>query len=238
MKALLLAAGRATRLGLLSDSTPKCLQEVGDETILDRLVRQLTDAGVDEFLINTHHLADQVNDHVAQSSWVDRATTVHEPELLGTLGTLRANVGFFTGAPGWVLHADNFIAGSLSGVVEAFSRRELLGAWGSLLTFEADDPTSCGVVESDGSGVVTGFHEKVVEPPGSTASAATFLFDTPVFDLAVSLPRSSSDIGRDLIPLLVGRLIAVSAEGCVIDIGTPEGLTAARFEAAVLSRRA
>ena len=157
--------------------------------------------------------------------------------LLGTLGTLRANTAFFSGAPGWVLHADNFIVGQLGGVVEAFRRRASLGAWGSLLTFQSDDPRSCGIAEVDGFGIVTGFHEKIRDPPGATASAATFLFDTPVFDLAESLPSSASDIAGDLLPLLIGRLIAVPAEGRVIDIGTPEGLIAARYEAAVLNRR-
>lgn len=227
MKALLLAAGRATRLGDLSRTTPKCLHEVGGEALLDRIVRQLQEVGVEDFLINTHHLSEKVYRHVSRAPWADRATMVHEDELLGTLGTLRANVDFFQGGPGWILHADNFIEGSLRGMAENFDTRPP-DAWGCMLTFEAPDPSACGVVELDSRRIVVAFHEKVAEPPGSTASAATFIFDPRVYAVMESLPARATDISHDLIPRLLGRLVAVPASDAVIDIGTPEGLEEAR----------
>ena len=123
MRALLLAAGKATRLGQISQNRPKCLQEVGDEVLLDRIVRQLQDAGVTEFLINTHHLADQVINHIESRPDHRNFTMTYEPELLGTLGTLRANLEFFGCGPGWVLHADNLIQGDVRSLNKAFVSR-------------------------------------------------------------------------------------------------------------------
>lgn len=227
MRALLLAAGKATRLGELSRTTPKCLHRIGDETLLDRIVRQLMAVGVEEFLINTHHLADRVSEHVASAPWGSRAELVHETELLGTLGTLRANNDFFGGGAGWVLHADNFISGPLSPMLRAFEQRRD-GVWGVMLTFTVKNPQSYGVVQCGQDGLVQAFWEKSADAPSHTASAATFLFDPRALEYGAQLPKALNDLSRDLLPRLVGRLLTVSTPLAVIDIGTPAGLAAAR----------
>lgn len=227
MRALLLAAGRATRLGKLSETTPKCLQDVGGAALLDRLVEQVLSAGVDEILINTHHLSSQIESHVNNASWRHLVTVVHEPELLGTLGTLRANAAYFKGDPALVLHADNYIVGSLAPLVRAFdSRPPSVNA--AMLTFETSEPSSCGVVELGPGNLITAFYEKVKNPPTRVASAATFVFGNSVITELQYLPFSAADISRDLIPRLLGSIIAVPCEGDVVDIGTPQGLQIAR----------
>lgn len=198
--------------------------------LLDRLAGQLVAAGVEEFLINTHHLADQVFDHVSAASWGERATVVYEESLLGTLGTLRTNADFFQGQGGWVLHADNYLSESLTFVRDAFDRRPD-DVWGAMLTFEVDDPSAFGVVTVNTRGVVTAFQEKQAGAQSRTASAATYLFDDRVIELARQMPADRTDISCHLIPLLMNRLIAVPAKGQVIDVGTIEGLAAARSHA-------
>jgi mannose-1-phosphate guanylyltransferase len=227
MRALLLAAGKATRLGELSKQTPKCLQLVGRETLLDRLIRQLQEVGVEEFLINTHHRSQMIVDHVQRRPDRKRFTMVYEPKLLGTLGTLRANVNFFEDKPGWVLHADNFIGGSFTDFLSQYVNRPE-AVWGAMLTFTTTEPKNCGVVVTDERGIVEDFFEKVAQPPSTQASAATFIFDENILRLVSGLSMSFSDVSRDLIPRLRRRLVAWPHSRCVIDIGTPEGLAAAR----------
>ena len=69
MKAFLLAAGLGTRLRPITDSTPKCLLRVGGVPLLDIWLDALARSGVDEVLVNTHHLADLVRAHVADPHW-------------------------------------------------------------------------------------------------------------------------------------------------------------------------
>jgi mannose-1-phosphate guanylyltransferase len=227
MRALLLSAGKATRLGALSVSTPKCLHEVGGEVLLDRVIRQLQAVGVTEFLINTHHLANQIVRHVSQRSDRDAFTIVFEQELLGTLGTLRAQSDFFQGESGWVLHSDNFIEGTLTALHADFVARPD-DVWGSMLTFECLDPSSYGVVITDDRNIVLEFHEKADSPPSTQASAATFVFSPEVIDIANRLPLGRTDLSHDLVPRLLGHIRAVRHAGGVIDIGTLEGLLGAR----------
>lgn len=228
MKALLLAAGKATRLGSLSRTTPKCLHRIGNEVLLDRLVGQLREVGVTEFLINTHHLAAQIANHIDSRSDRRDFTLVYEPELLGTLGTLKANIKFFGSGPGWVLHADNYIGGGLQLVRAAFDQRPE-GVWGALLTFKVEEPQNYGVMTTNTCGVMTGFHEKPLDSPSTQASAATFLFGPQVFNNVAGMQEDSGDISSDLMPLLIGRLVAVPTPSFVVDVGTPAGLAQAKF---------
>jgi choline kinase len=60
MKAIILAAGRGSRLKGFTDSRPKCLNTVGGQTILQRQILALQAGGVDEIVIVTGYRADML----------------------------------------------------------------------------------------------------------------------------------------------------------------------------------
>lgn len=60
MKAMILAAGRGERLRPITDSTPKPLLEVAGEPLIIHQIRWLKAAGIDDLVINLHHLGDQI----------------------------------------------------------------------------------------------------------------------------------------------------------------------------------
>lgn len=68
MKALILASGTAQRLKPLTASIPKCLVKVNDESILERLLRQFSQAGIKEVVVTTGPFADKISDAVAPFS--------------------------------------------------------------------------------------------------------------------------------------------------------------------------
>lgn len=59
-QAILLVAGRGSRLAPLTDNKPKCLLEVGGEPLLLRLLRQLKTAGVEKAVLVTGYLSEQI----------------------------------------------------------------------------------------------------------------------------------------------------------------------------------
>lgn len=63
--AMVLAAGLGTRMRPLTDTTPKALIPVAGRTMLDRVLDRLVEAGVRRAVVNVHHLADQVEAHLA-----------------------------------------------------------------------------------------------------------------------------------------------------------------------------
>lgn len=228
LRALLLAAGLGTRLRPITLHTPKCLVPIHGEPLLGRWLRQLEAAGCEAVLINTHYLADQVMAFLGKRPTTAMTVeTVHEQELLGTAGTLLANRAFFAGATGLLIHADNAMGGDLGGLLDAHSHRAS-GCECTMLTFNTDQPNSCGIVVTDGQGVVTAFHEKVPDPPGNRANGAVYVFDPPFLaDLARMTPLPS-DFSTEVIPSLIGRIQSWPTDRPYLDIGTPAALAAAQ----------
>ena len=82
-RAVLLAAGRGTRLGSLSATTPKCLQRVAGVPLIDHTLRHLAGSGVTEIAVNLHHLPGAVIAHCGDgSAWGVAITYSYEPDLL------------------------------------------------------------------------------------------------------------------------------------------------------------
>ena len=67
MKAIILAAGTASRLRPLTSNTPKCLLKVGERTLLGRSMDALIKAGIREFVIVTGYLHEQIEDFVRKT---------------------------------------------------------------------------------------------------------------------------------------------------------------------------
>lgn len=225
MKAFLLAAGLGTRLRPLTDRTPKCLVEIGGRPVLDIWLDALEAAGVDEVLVNLHHLAPLVRAHLVERRGGPVVRTSEERELLGSAGTLWANRAFVDGEAEFLaLNADNLTDFDLRVLIDAHRSG---GAIATLSVFHAPDPRRCGILTVD-DGLVTGFTEKPAEPPGDLANAGMYAFSPAVLDLIGPPPR---DIGYDLLPKLVGHARAVSlGDSWFLDIGTPAALAQARDE--------
>lgn len=217
MRVILLAAGLGTRLRPLTDQLPKCLVSIGGRPLLEIWLEQLTDSGFGPFLVNTHYLKDQVYDFVKSSRFRSQVELVEEPVLLGTAGTLRANLDFFQESDGMLVHADNYCRADFG----RFQRAHQCRAHGcimTMMTFRTHSPSSCGVVEVDSRGVVTGFYEKVKNPPTMIANGAVYILSR---ELLADFP-SVSDMSTEVLPRYVGEIQTYHTEETFIDIGTPE----------------
>jgi mannose-1-phosphate guanylyltransferase len=235
LKALLLAAGEGTRLRPLTLTTPKCLVDIGGKPLLGHWLDSMRESGeFDRVIVNTHYLAQRVEDFTRQGThagWVDLAP---EERLLGPGGTMMHHRAALSQTDFLVAHADNFSLIDWAGFIGAFRARPA-GCVGTMMTFETDDPGSCGIVETDRHGVLLAMHEKVENPPGNLANAAVFLFSPEVFDIIWNVKNSAIfDISRDIIPQLLGRLTTWQNKVYHRDIGTPESLETARYDYARL----
>jgi NDP-sugar pyrophosphorylase family protein len=88
--AFILGAGLGTRLCPMTDSCPKPLLPVGGRPIITYAMEHLLTAGVERFIINTHHMAHVYHDVFPENKW--RETPVifrYEPVLLDTAGGLK-----------------------------------------------------------------------------------------------------------------------------------------------------
>jgi mannose-1-phosphate guanylyltransferase len=225
VKAFLLAAGIGSRLRPITDTVPKCLVAIDDRSLLDIWLDAFDRAGVDEVLINLHHLPEAVRSHVAARGSRPSVRFALELELLGSAGTLVANRDWVAGEEFFLAcNADNLTDFDLRDLID--EQREA-GAVATLTAFHSESPSAGGVLELDAAGWVTGFAEKPADPVSDLVNAGMYAFRPAVLD---EIGRPPADIGYDLLPRLVGRARAVPVEGYFRDIGTPEAYRRARQE--------
>jgi mannose-1-phosphate guanylyltransferase len=97
-----------------------------------------------------------------------------------------------------------------------------------MMTFYSQTPSTCGIVEIDGDGVVIGFHEKVMNPPGNLANGAVYLLEPEVLQWIYDRPEVT-DFSTQVLPHFIGRIATWHNEGTHIDIGSIEALRQAQL---------
>jgi NDP-sugar pyrophosphorylase family protein len=131
MKAMILAAGRGTRLRPLTDHRPKALVEIGGKTLLEITIARLRAAGVTEIVVNVHHFAEMMLAYLkAKGNFGIRIEVSREQVLLDTGGGLKNATWFFlehSGDEPFLLHNVDIISAiDLQAVLEAHKRNGAL----------------------------------------------------------------------------------------------------------------
>ena len=229
MKAILLAAGLGTRLRPLTYFTPKCLAEINGKPLLEIWLDQLFEAEIERVLINTHYLADKVNNYILNSPYRDNIDLLHEPVLLGTAGTLFAAGAFIGDEPVLLAHADNLSKFSVTEFIKAHENRPLQCNM-TMMLFNTDDPKNCGIVEIDRVGVVHKFHEKLPFSTSNLANAAIYILEPELIRQFSVIYPMPSDFSTEVIPNNLGKIFTFLNSEYHRDIGTLESFRLANME--------
>ena len=135
-KAVVLAAGHGTRLRPFTCATPKPLMPVWGEPMIARIVALLRERGVDDIVVNSHHLHEQIR------AWVDayrasaqaageklRIKVSYEPEILGNGGVLNPLREWIGGDPFYLVNSDIVMENvpDFSSHVSSLSSPDVLG---------------------------------------------------------------------------------------------------------------
>jgi len=104
--ALIFAAGKGTRLGEISQYTPKALIPINGKPMLWHIINKLSKNGFSQIVINVHHLAQQIIDFVQENPFPGVTIHIsHEQEFLAdTGGGLKLASHFFQSAEHILLH--------------------------------------------------------------------------------------------------------------------------------------
>lgn len=225
MKAMLLAAGRGTRLAPLTDTTPKILAPFGERPLLVHQLEYLQRGGVSEIALNVHHHADQVLACLDALRPDVSVRVSHERELLGTAGALAPLRDFFT-EPAIVLYGDVVTDASLAELMDEHCHHDPLA---TLAVYPARRSLGKGVVRlADETGRIDAFVEKPADVAAETLINAGLYVIAP--ELLELLGPGASDFGHDVWPrvLAAGHTLRASVlDAYVRDIGSPSQLAAA-----------
>ncbi len=104
-RAFILAAGKGTRLRPYTDTMPKPMVPIAGASIIMRTVEKLRAAGVKKIIVNTHHLADVIESHLAEIK-DPQIIISREEELLDTGGGVKRALPHFGSDPFFIVNGD------------------------------------------------------------------------------------------------------------------------------------
>jgi mannose-1-phosphate guanylyltransferase len=223
MKALLLAAGFGTRLFPITEKIPKCLVTINEISMLQFWLSKLAAKPIDSIIVNTHHFADLVNSEIANSATKKSIEIFYEEELLGTAGTLLANLPTELESEVLVVHCDNYSEIIIDDFLRAHSQRDP-DCVITMATFRTNNVQMSGMVDIDSNGIVQKFIEKPEQSELTMANAAIYIFDNRAVNEIRDKHMDAYDIAKDLLPHFVGRIQSYGLAGFHMDMGTIENL--------------
>lgn len=233
MKAMILAAGKGTRVRPITYTIPKPLIPILQKPVMEFLLELLKQHGFDQIMVNVSHLAEEIESYFrdGQGFGVSIGYSFEGKiiegklvgEALGSAGGLKKIQEFnaFFDDTFIVLCGDALIDLDLTAAVKWHKEK---GAIATIVTKSVpkEDVPSYGVVVTDNDGKVQSFQEKpaVEEALSTEINTGIYIFEPEIFDYIP--PHQEYDIGGELFPKLVEKnapFYAVSMDFEWVDIG-------------------
>jgi len=219
MKAIVLVAGKGTRMEPLTSDCPKVMLQVANRPILEHILNAAIEAGIEGFVFITGYLEEQIKAHFGDGSkWGVSIEYVQQKEQLGTANAIGYARGHVEGAF-LVLNGDMLIG------QEDLKSLVLRTEEAVICVKEVENPSDFGVLETENNKVVR-IIEKPKNPPTNLANAGIYLFRESMFDF---IDKTQLSVRKELeitdsIQMLIdsGAPVGYSPlTGRWIDIGYP-----------------
>lgn len=233
MKAMILAAGKGTRVRPITYTIPKPLIPILQKPVMEFLLELLRQHGFDQIMVNVSHLAHEIEGYFrdGQRFGVDIGYSFEGSivdgelvgEAIGSAGGLRKIQDFntFFDDTFVVLCGDALIDLDLTAAVKQHRAK---GAIATVVTKKVpkEDVPSYGVVVTDDERRIKSFQEKpsVEEALSTDINTGIYIFEPEIFEYIP--PNQEYDIGGELFPKLVEKeapFYAVSMDFEWVDIG-------------------
>ena len=227
--ALVLTAGLATRLRPLSFVRAKAALPVGDQAIVERILRWLAGHGVTDAVLNLHHLPHTITSIVGDGVDGVRVRYSWETPVLGSAGGPRRALPLLGTSPFLIVNGDTLTNVDVGALVDAHKRS---GALVTMAVIPNVEPAKYGGV------VVDGTHVRGFARAGSAEPSYHFI-GVQVAEAEVFAPLRDdvpSESVKEVYPALIatrpGSVHAFVSEAEFFDIGTPADYlsTCLRFE--------
>ena len=229
-KAIVLAAGRGSRMGALTRELPKPMLPIHGRPMLEHIVRKLQGAGLHEVLLVTGYRRELVEAHFRGFPGVSFAV---QETAEGTAKAVMLGRDFAAGEPFLLTFGDILCgASNYSGICEIQHRFHAAVVAGVKW---ADDPWQGAAVYTDPSGAVTRIVEKPAPGTSTTHwnSAGLYAFGGGIFEEIATVPKSprgeyeiTSAVERAVTLGQVVRMFEITGDWS--DVGRPEDLDRAR----------
>jgi glucose-1-phosphate thymidylyltransferase len=190
LKALILCAGKGTRLQPLTHTLPKPLIPVANKPILTRIIDKISELGIRHIgIVVSQENGVAIQDSIGDGSrWNVTITYILQAKAHGIAHAIMVSRGYLGKANFLLYLGDNLIQDSLQGMLDDFLRRR---PEASILLKEIAEPQHFGVAELDAQGKVINIEEKPARPRSPYAIPGIYLF-TPHLHAAIDRIRPSA----------------------------------------------
>lgn len=199
MKAVILAAGKGTRMLPLTETIPKVLIEVNGKPFLQHLIERVQEAGFDEIGIVVGYLGEKIKQFCSSNNI--QATFIHQDEPKGT-GHALLQAKEFCGSDNFVM-----LAGDHLWSVEDLKKIIVDDDLNYVSAIEVDNPAPYGRVVVD-DGMLVRIAEKITEDLGNLINVSLYKFTSEIWDVLEKIepsPRGEYEL-TDAVNLLAGRV--------------------------------
>jgi mannose-1-phosphate guanylyltransferase len=201
MKAVILAAGKGSRLKDITNHIPKPMMIFDGKPLLQHNIELCKQHGISEIYINTHHLPEKITEYFEDGSRFGVSIEYsYEPELLGTSGAVKNFQKQIGNEPFFVLYGDNVSNFNLN-LLEKKNNQHIESI-GTVGFHHRNDIENCGVAEFDQENKITRFIEKPKREATSSrwVNSGVYFLQPQIFDF---IPESFSDFGKNVFPKLL-----------------------------------
>ncbi|BFM39188.1 NDP-sugar synthase [Synechocystis sp. LKSZ1] len=233
MKAMILAAGKGTRVRPITHTIPKPMIPILQKPVMEFLLELLRQHGFDQIMVNVSHLAEEIESYFrdgqrfgVQIAYSFEGNIVDGNlvgQALGSAGGLKRIQEFnpFFDETFVVLCGDALIDLDLTAAVQ-FHREKKALATIVTKSVPKEIVSSYGVVVTDADGRIQAFQEKppVEEALSTQINTGIYIFEPEIIDYIP--PNQQYDLGGDLFPQLVAKglpFYAVDMDFEWVDIG-------------------
>ena len=225
--AILLVGGRGTRLGSLTDQTPKPLLEVAGRPFIFHLLEHLASQGIARVTLATGYLASQFYAVVGSRCCGLGVQYSNEDAPLGTGGAITHAFRQFESRRAFALNGDTLFKTDLPALEKVHEMRE---AAFSLVLRQVADVSRYGAIACLDD-QVTAIHEKGPVGPGFINGGVYLIERSPLLAVA---PAGAFSLENELLPKWVneGIVAGIRSDAYFIDIGIPDDLARAQKDLA------
>jgi dTDP-glucose pyrophosphorylase len=225
MQAVILAAGKGSRLEPLTLETPKPMLLINGKPMLQIVLERFKEIDVSEVVIIVHHLKEKIISYFGDEFKGIKIKYVEQVEMKGTADALTYAERYIT--------EDKFLCIAVDSLFEKDLLQRIIkhDADGVFTVTKVEDPKRYGVLMIDGKRVIT-VVEKSNNPPSNLANLSVYLFPSSIFKACreVELSERGEYELTDAIQILIddGKVFEYEVSEQILDIGTPEQLKEAR----------